>query len=85
MILADQCAIGILTDGTEPLVHVGNCALSVSDRHKEHDVRMACHPSDPPGFPFGYQRVDPLGFTAIFEAIKRYFSGQLLAGRETKG
>ena len=33
MILADQFALGILTDGTELFVHVGNCALNVSDRH----------------------------------------------------
>jgi hypothetical protein len=24
---------------------------------KENDVRMACHPYDPPGLPFGYQGV----------------------------
>jgi mannonate dehydratase len=41
---------------------------------KENDVRMACHPSDPPGLPFGYQGVDHWDSPAIFEAIKRYES-----------
>jgi mannonate dehydratase len=39
---------------------------------KENDVRMACHPYDPPGLPFGYQGVDQWDSPAIFEAIKRY-------------
>jgi len=39
---------------------------------KENDVRMACHPADPPGLPFGYQGVDQWDSPAIFEAIKRY-------------
>jgi mannonate dehydratase len=41
---------------------------------KENDVRMACHPYDPPGLPFGYQGVDEWDSPAIFEAIKRYES-----------
>jgi len=41
---------------------------------KEYDVRMACHPADPPGLPFGYQGVDEWDSPAIFEAIKRYES-----------
>jgi mannonate dehydratase len=41
---------------------------------KENDVRMACHPYDPPGLPFGYQGVDHWDSPAIFEAIKRYES-----------
>ena len=41
---------------------------------KENDVRMACHPYDPPGLPFGYQGVDQWDSPAIFEAIKRYES-----------
>jgi mannonate dehydratase len=41
---------------------------------KEYDVRMACHPSDPPGLPYGYQGVDQWDSPAIFEAIKRYES-----------
>jgi mannonate dehydratase len=39
---------------------------------KQHDVRMACHPYDPPGLPFGYQGADNWDSPAIFEAIKRY-------------
>src|SRR6267378_3158536 len=41
---------------------------------KENDVKMACHPYDPPGLPFGYQGVDQWDSPAIFEAIKRYES-----------
>ncbi len=41
---------------------------------RENDVRMACHPSDPPGLPFGYQGVDQWDSPAIFGAIKRYES-----------
>jgi mannonate dehydratase len=39
---------------------------------QENDVRMACHPYDPPGLPFGYQGVDQWDSPAIFESIKRY-------------
>lgn len=38
----------------------------------EHDVRLACHPYDPPGLPFGYQGADNWDSPAIFEAIQRY-------------
>jgi mannonate dehydratase len=41
---------------------------------KQHDVRMACHPYDPPGMPFGYQGADNWDSPSIFEAIKRYAS-----------
>jgi mannonate dehydratase len=41
---------------------------------RQHDVRMACHPYDPPGLPFGYQGVDNWDSPAVFEAIKRYES-----------
>jgi mannonate dehydratase len=41
---------------------------------QEHDVRMACHPYDPPGLPFGYQGADNWDSPSIFEAIKRYES-----------
>jgi mannonate dehydratase len=39
---------------------------------KEHDVKMACHPYDPPGLPFGYQGGDNWDSPSVFEAIKRY-------------
>jgi mannonate dehydratase len=39
---------------------------------KQHDVRLACHPYDPPGLPFGYQGTDNWDSPSIFEAIKRY-------------
>jgi D-mannonate dehydratase (UxuA) len=35
---------------------------------KEHDVRLACHPYDPPGLPFGYQGVDQWDSSGIFDA-----------------
>lgn len=38
----------------------------------EHDVRLACHPYDPPGLPFGYQGVENWDSPGIFEAIRRY-------------
>lgn len=38
----------------------------------EHDVRLACHPYDPPGLPFGYQGVENWDSPSIFDAIKRY-------------
>ena len=39
---------------------------------KQYDVRMACHPYDPPGLPFGYQGADNWDSPSIFDAIKRY-------------
>ena len=39
---------------------------------KQHDVRLACHPYDPPGLPFGYQGADNWDAPAVFDAIKRY-------------
>jgi mannonate dehydratase len=41
---------------------------------KDHDVRMACHPYDPPGLPSGYQGADNWDSPSVFEAIKRYES-----------
>ena len=41
---------------------------------KEHDVRMGCHPYDPPGLPFGYQGADNWDSPSIFEGLKRYAS-----------
>jgi mannonate dehydratase len=41
---------------------------------RQHDVRMACHPYDPPGLPFGYQGADNWDSPSIFDAIKRYES-----------
>jgi len=39
---------------------------------KQFDVRLACHPYDPPGLPFGYQGSDNWDSPSVFEAIKRY-------------
>jgi mannonate dehydratase len=41
---------------------------------QENDVLMACHPSDPPGLPAGYQGVDQWDSPEIFNALKRYES-----------
>src|SRR5215471_13704537 len=39
---------------------------------KQHDVRMAAHPYDPPGLPLGYQGADNWDSPSIFEGYKRY-------------
>jgi len=39
---------------------------------KEFDVKMACHPYDPPGLPFGYQGASNWDSPDIFAAIKKY-------------
>lgn len=39
---------------------------------KQYNVRLACHPYDPPGLPFGYQGADNWDSPSILEAIKRY-------------
>lgn len=39
---------------------------------RQYDVRMACHPYDPPGLPFGYQGADNWDSPSVFDAIKRY-------------
>ena len=41
---------------------------------KQHNVRMACHPYDPPGLPLGYQGADNWDSPSVFAAIKRYES-----------
>ena len=41
---------------------------------REYDVRLACHPYDPPGLPFGYQGAENWDSPSVFEAIKRYES-----------
>jgi mannonate dehydratase len=41
---------------------------------KQYGVRMACHPYDPPGLPFGYQGAGNWDSPSVFEAIKRYES-----------
>jgi mannonate dehydratase len=41
---------------------------------KQHDVRLACHPYDPPGLPAGYQGAENWDSPSIFESIKRYES-----------
>lgn len=39
---------------------------------RQYDVRLACHPYDPPGLPFGYQGADNWDSPSVFAAIKRY-------------
>ena len=39
---------------------------------QENGIVMACHPSDPPALPLGYQGVDQWDAPQIFDALKRY-------------
>jgi mannonate dehydratase len=39
---------------------------------RQYDVRMACHPYDPPGLPFGYQGAEDWDAPEVFAAFKRY-------------
>jgi mannonate dehydratase len=39
---------------------------------KQYDVRMAAHPYDPPGLPFGYQGAENWDSPSVFEGFKRY-------------
>jgi mannonate dehydratase len=41
---------------------------------KQFNVRLACHPYDPPGLPLGYQGADNWDSPDIFTALKRYES-----------
>jgi mannonate dehydratase len=41
---------------------------------KRYDVKLACHPYDPPGLPFGYQGAENWDSPSVFDAIKRYAS-----------
>jgi mannonate dehydratase len=39
---------------------------------KQCDVKMAAHPYDPPGLPFGYQGAENWDSPSVFEGYKRY-------------
>ena len=39
---------------------------------KQYDVKMAAHPYDPPGLPFGYQGAENWDSPSIFDGYKRY-------------
>lgn len=39
---------------------------------KQYDVKVAAHPYDPPGLPFGYQGAENWDSPSIFEGYKRY-------------
>ncbi len=41
---------------------------------KQYDVKMAAHPYDPPGLPFGYEGAENWDSPSIFDAYKRYES-----------
>ena len=41
---------------------------------RQCDLRLACHPYDPPGLPFGYQGAENWDAPSVFAAIKRYES-----------
>jgi len=51
---------------------ITNFLQKVIPAAKETGVRMACHPYDPPGLPFGYQGADNWDSPDVFAAIKRY-------------
>jgi mannonate dehydratase len=39
---------------------------------KQYDVKMAAHPYDPPGLPFGYEGAENWDSPSIFDGYKRY-------------
>src|SRR5713226_4096627 len=39
---------------------------------KQYDVKMAAHPYDPPGLPFGYQGAENWDSPSVFEGFKKY-------------
>ena len=39
---------------------------------KQYDVKMAAHPYDPPGLPFGYQGAENWDSPSVFDGFKRY-------------
>ena len=39
---------------------------------KQYNVKMAAHPYDPPGLPFGYQGAENWDSPSVFEGFKRY-------------
>jgi mannonate dehydratase len=41
---------------------------------EQYDVRIACHPYDPPGLPLGYQGADNWDSPSVFDGIKQYES-----------
>jgi D-mannonate dehydratase (UxuA) len=41
---------------------------------KQYDVKMAAHPYDPPGLPFGYEGAENWDSPSVFDAYKRYES-----------
>jgi mannonate dehydratase len=51
---------------------IGHFLARVIPAAKECQVKMACHPYDPPGLPFGYQGAENWDSPSIFAAIKRY-------------
>jgi mannonate dehydratase len=57
---------------TEYWERITNFLQKVVPVAKECNVRMACHPYDPPGLPFGYQGAENWDSPSIFEAFKRY-------------
>lgn len=51
---------------------IGRFLEKVIPAARQHGVKMACHPYDPPGLPHGYQGADNWDSPSIFAAIKRY-------------
>ena len=61
-------------DSEEYWDRIGNFLMKAIPAAKEHNVRLACHPYDPPGLPHGYQGTDNWDSPSIFDSIKRYAS-----------
>lgn len=53
---------------------IGHFLEKVIPAARQADVKMACHPYDPPGLPLGYQGADNWDSPSVFAAIKRYES-----------
>ena len=64
-----ECGRVTSEDYWERITHFLQTVVPVA---KEQDVRMACHPYDPPGLPLGYQGADNWDAPSVFEAIRRY-------------
>ena len=56
-------------DYWERITHFLETVIPVAQEAK---VRMACHPYDPPGLPWGYQGADNWDSPSVFAALKRY-------------
>ncbi|MCL4402330.1 MAG: mannonate dehydratase [Acidobacteria bacterium] len=68
---AGKCGVVSAEDYWE---RIGYFLEKVIPAAQQYDVRMACHPYDPPGLPWGYQGAANWDSPSIFDGIKRYES-----------